>query len=282
MQKLAGNPELRADLANLVLIERCQRLDDAAAFDQLLDACDPIVVGLDHVRSRGAAGFDSVGIDGPLPEDPVAIEKMAGTQDALLDGDKLLADDVPLLLRIADARQSAQNLGSGIFDVKRCGAEGLKQALDVGGLAVPHQPSVDVNPIDALRTERPQAQRGGDRRIDSAADEEENIAVCGDAADLLLESADAVLGVPIALAAADAEQKVREDLAALTRMGDFGMKLHRDNRALAMGHGRDVDGLTGSQHFEAVGDGLDQVAMVHPDLRIAVEALEQRVRPQIW
>src|SRR5437868_6073328 len=105
MQKLAGDSQLLADFANLILVEGCQRLNDAAAVDQLLDSGNAIVMGLDQIGSSGAAGFDRVRIDGSLAQDPVAVEKMAAAQHALLHGDKLLADDVALLLRIANAGQ---------------------------------------------------------------------------------------------------------------------------------------------------------------------------------
>ena len=49
MQKLAGDAELGADLADFIFIERGQRLDNAAAVDQLLDAGDAVVMGLDNI-----------------------------------------------------------------------------------------------------------------------------------------------------------------------------------------------------------------------------------------
>src|SRR5258708_12998382 len=58
---LIGDAELRADFADLVLIERCKRLDDAAVVDQLLDAGYALVLSLIEVglgcppASHGAA-----------------------------------------------------------------------------------------------------------------------------------------------------------------------------------------------------------------------------------
>ncbi len=95
-------------------------------FDQLLNPGHAVVMGLDHVRFRGAAGFDGVGINGSLAQNPMAVQKMAGAQDALLHGDELLADDVALGLGIAHARQRFEKFGFGFFDVKRRGAELLR------------------------------------------------------------------------------------------------------------------------------------------------------------
>src|ERR1700736_4719081 len=113
VQKLARDTELGADLANLIFIKRGQRLDDPARLDQLLNSGNSVVMGLDDIRSRGAARFDGVGIDGSLPENPVAVQKMASAQHALLHGDELFADDVPFPFRIANTRQRVQKLTLG-------------------------------------------------------------------------------------------------------------------------------------------------------------------------
>ena len=47
------------------------------------------------------------------------------------------------------------------------------------------------------------------------------------------------------------KQEIRQDLVALTRVHDFGMKLHRDKRTLAVGHGGNVAGLGRGKHFES-------------------------------
>ncbi len=118
IQKLRRNAQLPADLANFIFVKRSQRLDDAACFDQLLNARDAIVMGLDDVGFRGAARFDGVGINGALPQDPIAIEKMPGAQDALLHRDELLADDVALGLGIGDAFERLQKFRFSFFHAK--------------------------------------------------------------------------------------------------------------------------------------------------------------------
>ena len=94
-----ASPSSRADRAHFVFIEIGQRLDDAAGFHQLLDAGNAVVMGLDGGRFRGAAGFDRVGINGALAQNPVAVEQAARFDDALLNPHELLADDVALLVR---------------------------------------------------------------------------------------------------------------------------------------------------------------------------------------
>src|SRR5216684_3177435 len=93
VQILVGDAELGADLAYLVLVERRERLDDAAVVDQLLDTGYSVVMGLDEIGLGRAAGFDGVGINGALAENPVAVQEVSGLEDAVLHGDELFADD---------------------------------------------------------------------------------------------------------------------------------------------------------------------------------------------
>src|ERR1700689_5485205 len=111
VEKLGGNAQLFADLANFIFIKPRQRLDDAARVDQLLNSGDAIVMGLDHVGLRGAAGFDGVGINGALPQDPIPAEKLSAAPYSFLHHDELPADDVPLGLWIDDAFESFQKFG---------------------------------------------------------------------------------------------------------------------------------------------------------------------------
>src|SRR5437868_5443710 len=103
VQEFRGDSQLFADLADFVLIERRERLDDSAGLDQLLNTCDAVVMSLDDIRSRGTAGFDGVGINRALSENPMAVEEVAIAQNALLHGYELLADDVAFHLRVAHA-----------------------------------------------------------------------------------------------------------------------------------------------------------------------------------
>ena len=99
LQQFRGERKLPADGADFVLIERRQRFDDAAFVDQLLNAGDAVVMGLDEVGLGAAAGFDGIGVDRALAENPAPVEIVFAFENALLDFDELLADDVALLSR---------------------------------------------------------------------------------------------------------------------------------------------------------------------------------------
>src|SRR5260370_9721093 len=108
-----GVAEFGADLAYLVLVERRERLDDAAVINQFLDPGYAIVMGLDEIGLGRATGFDGVGINGALAENPVAVQEVSGLEDAVLHGDELFADDVAFLLGIANARERAEEFAGG-------------------------------------------------------------------------------------------------------------------------------------------------------------------------
>ena len=107
IQQFRGQAQFAADLAHLILVERLQRLHDAAALDQLLNAGHAIVMRLDQRRLGRAAGFDGVRIDGALAQNPMLVQQAARFDDALLHAHELLADDVALLFRFGDAGQRA-------------------------------------------------------------------------------------------------------------------------------------------------------------------------------
>src|SRR5579859_891501 len=100
MQEFGGDTQLFTNLAYFIFVKRSQRLDDPPGFDELLNTRHAIVVRLDDVGLRSAARFNGVRINGTLAQNPMAVEKMARAEDALLYNHKLLADNVPFGLRI--------------------------------------------------------------------------------------------------------------------------------------------------------------------------------------
>ena len=68
----------------------------------------------------------------------MAVQKMPGAQNALLHRYELFADDVPLLLGIANALECAEKLALGGLDVKSRGAQLGEQPLDVIGFTFAH------------------------------------------------------------------------------------------------------------------------------------------------
>ncbi len=235
-------------------------------------------MGLDDIRAGGAAGFDGVRVDGSLPQDPSAIEKMAGAQDAVLNRNELFADDVALFLGIADAFERAQEFAGGVFHMKCFGTELFEQAADVGGFALAHQAGVDINPVNAFGAERSEAESVGDGRIHAAAHEEENVAIAGDRPDLCFQRADAVFGIPVLHASTDAENEIGQNLRPRVVWTTSGWNWTPRAAGVAMGHGRDGASSVPARISKPGGTRFHLVAMIHPNLRIAVQALEQLVR----
>ena len=54
---------------------------------------------LDEIGLGAAAGFDGVGVDGALAQNPAPVEVVLAFENALLHLDELLADDVALCVR---------------------------------------------------------------------------------------------------------------------------------------------------------------------------------------
>jgi hypothetical protein len=55
------------------------------------------------------------------------------------------------------------------------------------------------------------------------------------------------------------------------------MKLNSHQRPIAMSHSCYGASVRFSEHVEALGNGFDLIAMVHPDLRVTVEVREKGV-----
>ena len=232
VQQFGGEAQFAADLADLVLVKRFQRFHDAAGLDERLNAGHAVVMRLDDGGLFGAAGFDGVGVDGALAEDPVLVHQAARLDDALLHAHEFLADDVALLFGIGDAAQRAQELLFGVLHRE------ARHAPDKIGFSLAHQAGIDVHAANAVMAQR--ARRQGERHagIHPAADEEEDVAIAHALADLLLEHGHPVAGIPIFPAAADAEEKVGEVFLAAGRMDHLGMKLQAVEFSLGGRNGR--------------------------------------------
>ncbi len=91
----------------------------AAFVDQLLNAGDAVVMGLDQIGFGGAAGFDGVRVDGALAQNPAAVEESCcGFEDPLLHLDEFFADDVALLFGIDSAFERGEELRLGVLHLK--------------------------------------------------------------------------------------------------------------------------------------------------------------------
>src|ERR1700691_6208225 len=144
------------------------------------------------------------------------------------------------------------------------------------GFAFAHQAGIDVHSLHPFRTEGALAERARYRGIDSSADEEEDIPIADALANLVFDLGYAMARIPIAQAAANAEQEVGQDIATASGVRDLRMELHGVEAAGGRFDGGDGAGSGARQDGETRRHGTDQIAMVHPDLLRAGDAIEQR------
>src|SRR3989441_13236880 len=262
-------PQLLAEHAYLVLVEVDERLDDAARVDQRLDALDTVVVRLDLRGVARAARLDRVGIDGPLPEQPLLLTQAQPRELVLLHGDERLADDGALVLGMDDAAQAAEEVGAAVDAPDRAGTQRRRQILHGLGVALAHEARVDVEAEHALRAERPRAEGERDGGVHTAADEEEHLAVAGGAADVGDDLVDAGARIPVLAAAADVEDEGAVDLGAVLGVDDLGMELQAEQPAAGMLHRGHLAVVRLAGDDEARRHVDHRVAVAHPDGELA-------------
>ena len=186
------------------------------------DARHAVVVGLDHSGLRRAAGFDGVRVDGALAEDPVLIEQVAGLHALLLHPHELLADDPPLLFRVARPRPAPPRkrlLASSTVEGAAAVAENAAHEIR---LALAHQAGIHVNAARAVRAQRAQAEGECHRGIDAAADKEEHVPAAATSRILSSMRGTLCFGFQSLRQPQTRNRKFDEDLLALVRVHHFG------------------------------------------------------------
>src|SRR5947199_5755621 len=153
-QKLFVHAEGTANLAYFVFVERSQRLDDAAAFDQRLNAAHSIVMRFDEIRLGAAARLNRVRVNSALAEYPLCIEKVFGCEDALLHSHKLLPDRTTFGFRIDHFFEHCQKLPLSLLDQEVLCSEFLKHASHEFRLGLAHQSGIDIDAVNTIRTKR--------------------------------------------------------------------------------------------------------------------------------
>ena len=167
---LRRQAELLADPAHLVLEQRAQRLDEREL--QVVGQPADVVVALDVGRAGAAAGLDDVGVERALHEELDVLAVRAGLGDDLArrlleDPDELAADDLALLLGVADAGERGEELLGRVDDLQLHAGGGDEVPLDLLGLARAQQAVVDEH-AGQLVADRALHERRGDRRVDAA------------------------------------------------------------------------------------------------------------------
>src|SRR5689334_2402352 len=144
LEEMLRDPQFTADFPHFVLVEGGKGLDKSVSFDQGLDSRNAIVVCLNQIRFGRSARFDRIRIDRALAKNPVAIQKIAGFQDSILDLYKLLTNSAPFLLRLMKTGQYGEEFGLGVFGAKVLRSEFAEDFFDELCLLQPHQSGINV------------------------------------------------------------------------------------------------------------------------------------------
>ena len=260
VEQFRGQREFASHLAHFIFVQRLERLHDAAARNQFLNAGHPVVMCFDQRRFVGAPRFDGVGIDGALPQDPMLVQQAARFDDAFLHPHELLADGVAFLFGIGDSGQGREELLLSVLHANP------GHAANEIGFTLAHQAGIDVNAAHAFGTQSAGAEAERDGGIHAAAHEKEDAAIAHTLADFALDHRDAVARIPIGRAAAHSEDEVGEILLAACGMDHLWMELHSVQLAPRVGNGSDRTRFCAAGYRKTRGHRAHHVAMAHPDL----------------
>ena len=173
-----------------------------------------------------------------------------------------------------DPGQRAEELLAGVDHPQVDPGDGDEVALDLLGLALAHQPVVDVDAGEPV-ADRPLHQRGGDGGVDAAGQRAQRAAVAdlrADPLDLLLDD---VGHRPGRLEPGDVEQEVLEHRLAVRGVPHLGVELHPGELAvdvLERGHRRTGRGRGDGEPGRRLRDG---VPVAHPDVLLDRQRAEQ-------
>ncbi len=209
------------------------------------------LAALDHVRVEGALGEEGV------------VEPELGHL-FLLHRDEHVADELALALRLAHPGEGAQEFFRGVDVVEMIGAELFQGRLDLRGLALAHEPGVDVHEVNLAPVEGPEEQRRHDGGIDPARDEEEHLFLSHGAFDVPGGDRQERVHVPFRLGARDGEREILENLKPELGVGHLGMELEAPDGLRFVVHDRRHAVLGRGDRPVAGGELFDRVAVAHP------------------
>jgi len=152
-----------------------------------------------------------------------------------------------------------------------------REHLDhVLGLFPAHHPLVDEDAGEPL-ADGLVDEHGSDRRIDAAREAEDRLVgqphLFADATHLLFDDRSRS---PVRRAVAGLVEEVLEDVDPARRVHDLGVELDGVEPALAVLNGGDGRAVGGREGAEPLGGGRDRVAVTHPTLLLAGEAVEEQ------
>ena len=218
------------------------------------------MVALDDGRFAAETGLHHVGIDGALSQE------IHGTDlFGLLfkDADEFLTDDLTLALRLGDARQLAQEAGTGIDAADIHVELVLHDLLHLIALVLAQQTVIhkDTGQLIAHGT----LQQGRGHGAVHAAGQGQQHTAAADLAAALGHSLLQIVGHgPLPLEAADAVQEVLQNLLAVLGVQHLGVELHAVQVLLGAAHSGVPAAVSMSDGTETRGQLLHLHAVAHP------------------
>ena len=191
------------------------------------------------------------------------------------DGDEFPADDLPLRFRIGDAGQLAQE-AIGCVDSDQIQSQLLAQVLLNFGEFVFAQDSIVDEDTGQPRADGFVYQHGGDGGIHTAGKTADGVAFGADGFfDRLNGFVDETCRSPIVLGAADAEDKIAQQVLTVLGVVDLRMELDGEDPSLRIFDGRDGCIRRTRDEMEAGWQFFGVVAVRHPDIQILRNILEE-------
>ncbi len=214
-------------------------------------------------RAFDAAGLDDVGIESALDK-PVDSAGFFGDAGGFVveDSDEFCADDFAFLLGLGDAGEFGEEALAGV-DGDDVEAEFVAEILLHALKLVFAQHAVVDEDAGELRADGFVDQDGGDRGINSSREAADDVARADLLADGFDGGLDEVSRGPVAGGAADAEDKILDELGSERGVVNFRMKLHGPDAAFRIGDaGKRVRGDGGAMEAGRKLGGF--VAVAHP------------------
>ena len=185
----------------------------------------------------------------------------------------------PMILRfglgVGDAGQRLEELLLRVDDDQPGAGRRHEVALDLLGLALPHQPVVDVDAGEPV-ADRLLHDRGRHGRVDAAGEAADRAAV---RADLLADPLDLLVGDvadgPGLAAARDVPEEVLEDPLPVLGVQHLGVPLHTGEPAVDVLERRHRRTRRRREHGEVVRRRGHRVAVGHPHVVLGRDAAEQ-------
>ena len=263
--------ELLTHAPHLVLEQEPQRLDELHAHVGREPA--DVVVGLD---GRGHADLparlDHVRVERSLHEEANVAEL---PRLLLEDADELLADDLPLLLRVGHAREPCEEALTRVHVHERDVEVPAERLHDLFGLVCTQQAMIDEDARE-LVTDRLVHEQRGDGRVDTARQTADHLlgADLGpDPVDLLLDHG---CRRPRGRDAHDLVEEVLQHLLPVRRVHDLRVELHAVPAAALVLESGDRRRRRRGRHPRAGGRRGHGVAVAHPDGLLGRQVVEEK------